>query len=238
MSDFSTEPSPDHTEAENTTEEKPYFTPQEARVIGVLMEKQMTVPDSYPLTLNSLVLGCNQKSNREPVMNLTEGEVGHIAKTLEERGLVRIEYGERAHRFEHKMRSTLKLSKEQAAILTALLLREPQTLNELKVRTQRSWGSDDLDEIERGVESLIETEDPKIAVHLPKGAGQREDRYAHLLCGEVKIEAKTKETKPFVAPADNTAEMMTRIEALEARVEQLEALHGSRNITPEGQDQT
>ncbi len=203
--------------------EKPFFTAQEARVIGVLMEKQLTVPDTYPLTLNSLTLGCNQKSNREPQMHLQEGEVGHTAKMLDEqRGLIRIEYGERAHRYEHKMRSALKLSKEQQAILTVLLLRGPQTLNDLKARTQRSLHTNDLHEIQLIVESLIETDDPKIGVHLPKGPGQREDRYTHLLCGEIKIETARKDAPVFSPPTDQNNELIARIEAIENRLTMLE----------------
>jgi len=213
------------TEKDDTLEEPSanYFTLQEARVMGVLMEKQLTVPDSYPLTLNSLTLGCNQKSNREPQMSIHEGEVGHIARTLdEERGLVRIEYGERAHRFEHKMRSALNLSKEQQAILTVLLLRGPQTLNDLKARTQRSLHTNDLDQIQLIVDSLIETQDPQIAIHLPKGPGQREDRYTHLLCGEIDVKKELNTPPTFEPPVDQITELLDRIAALETRVSELE----------------
>ncbi len=203
--------------------EKPFFTAQEARVIGVLMEKQLTVPDTYPLTLNSLTLGCNQKSNREPQMHLQEGEVGHIAKMLEEeRGLVRIEYGERAHRFEHKMRSALNLSKEQQAVLTVLLLRGPQTLNDLKARTQRSLHTDDLSEIQSIISSLVETQEPQIAVHLPKSAGQREDRYTHRLCGESFLPSPQTNSTTIIPPTDTLSELVERVDDLEARLTILE----------------
>lgn len=227
MSDFE----PNQTEAADSGEEveqSPFLSPIEARVLGVLMEKQLTVPDTYPLTLNSLTLGCNQKSNREPQMNLSEGEVGHTAKMLEERNLTRIEYGERAHRIEHKMRSHLSISKQQLAILSVLLLRGPQTVNELKVRTQRSLNIDDLDEIKGLVESLIATNDPTIATHVPHGAGQREDRYGHLLCGEVEFEPQSrtstsnKASPVFTPPPDQFSELVARVEALEARLANLE----------------
>lgn len=202
---------------------KAMLSNNEARVLACLMEKELTVPDNYPLTLNSLTLACNQKSNREPPMQLAEGEVGHLAKELETRGLVRIEYGERVHRYEHCSRKELNLNKRQQALLTVMMLRAPQTLNELKVRTKRMTQFEDEADLLLTLESLNER-DETIMIQLPKGAGQREDRYTHLLCGEVNIPSP----KPAIAsvlPKDENklAEVLTRIEILEKRIEQLES---------------
>ena len=206
-----------------TTEQSALLTLNEARVLACLMEKELTVPDNYPLTLNSLTSACNQKSNREPTMTLPEGEVGHIAKELQKRDLVKIEYGERAHRFEHNVRKSMVIDKRQQALLTVMMLRRPQTLNDLKVRTQRMVEFEDNDDILLTLETLNEFGEKRMRC-IPKGPGQREDRYTHLLCGEVNIPSP----KPAIAsvlPKDENklAEVLTRIEILEKRIEQLES---------------
>lgn len=204
---------------ENTGENQnqaAFLSVTEARVLGCLMEKELTVPDNYPLTLNSLTLACNQKSNREPMLHLAEGEVGHTAKELASRDLIKIEYGERAHRFEHNARKVLSLNKAEQALLCVMMLRSPQTLNELKVRTKRMFEFSDHDEIERAIDHMNERDEVLIQ-HIPKGPGQREDRYTHLLCGEVKVSQSNPETD-FTPPVDED-----RLGALEARVAALEA---------------
>lgn len=201
------------------------LSPEEARVLACLMEKELTVPDSYPLTLNSLTLACNQKSNREPVMHIAEGEVGHIAKMLAERGLVRIEYGERANRFEHLVRSQWSLNRKQQALLTVMMLRAPQTLNDLKTRTRRMAEFDGPDEIIASLESLNQGQF-EMMLHLPKGPGQREDRYTHLLCGEPEIAAASaapsitpvSEDRSVTALEDRITELEHRIAALETQL--------------------
>ncbi len=194
----------------------------EARVLACLMEKELTVPDNYPLTLNSLTLACNQKSNREPIMHLAEGEVGHTAKELSQRELIKIEYGERAHRFEHSARKALSLNKAEQALLSVMMLRAPQTLNELKTRTKRMFEFSDNDEIEQAIATMNERDDAMI-LHIPKGPGQREDRYTHLLCGQPEI--KTKAAPTFSAPVDEDklSSLEAKIDALEARIMKLEA---------------
>lgn len=187
----------------------------EARVVACLMEKELTVPDSYPLTLNSLTLACNQKSNREPQMHLSEGEVGHIARDLAGRGMITIEYGERAHKFEHNMRKVLQINRRQQALLTVMMLRAPQTLNDLKQRTRRMAEFADTEEIELTLESLNEHAVP-LMQHIPRGAGQREDRYTHLLCGEVDI------AQPAAGPAFEPPASPELVAKLEARVTELE----------------
>ena len=207
-----------------STDNTALLTPSEARILACLMEKELTVPDSYPLTLNSLTLACNQKSNREPVMHLSEGEVGHTAKTLAERGLLKIEYGERAHRFEHQVRKQWSLDKKQQALLTVMMLRAPQTLNDLKTRSKRMADFNSLDEIELTLESLNDDE-RAMMLHLPRGPGQREDRYTHLLCGPPEETASV--SPEFAPPANDNAisaleeklaELEKRIEAMESRL--------------------
>jgi len=207
---------------EQQADQPAFLTTIEARVLACLMEKELTVPDNYPLTLNSLTLACNQKSNREPMMQLAEGEVGHTAKALAERGLAKIEYGERAHRFEHSARKALSLNKAEQALLCVMMLRTPQTLNELKVRTKRMVEFTDHDAIEQAIEHM-NARDEALVIHLPKGPGQREDRYSHLLCGAVEIQM-TKAASAFTPPVDEDKLSMleARIEALEARIVQLE----------------
>ena len=212
----------------DTTERRDaVFTAHEARVLACLMEKELSVPDSYPLTLNSLTLACNQKSNREPKMQLSEGEVGHVAKELENRAYVRIEYGERVHRFEHAMRKMLNLDKRQQSVLTVLMLRAPQTLNDLKVRTRRMNEFADIDEIQEVLESLNAGEVP-LMQHIPRAAGQREDRYTHLLCGEPDVAPApaSREFMPPEAEDDRLQALQAQLDALTARLEKLESLFG------------
>lgn len=212
--------------SEEMTEEKTaFFTAIEARVIAALMEKHLTTPNNYPLTTNSLVNACNQKSNREPVMNLTEGQIGHTVNELVERKLAGLEYGDRANKITHRVCTELDLDRKQQAILTVLMLRKPQTHNDIKTRTARMVDFADLEDLHNTLESLIKREQP-LAVLIPKGAGRREDRFTHTLCGEVEIEdtpAVTKQTMPTHS-ADND-----RLDALEARIAVLEAKLGIRD---------
>lgn len=174
----------DKSECNNTL--PAFFSAIEARVIGALMEKHLTTPQNYPLTTNSLVNACNQKSNREPVMNLTEGQIGHTVNTLVERKLAGIDYGERANKITHRACNELELDRKQQALLTVMLLRESQTLNDLKTRTARMVEFEDLNELHETVESMINRETP-IVVLIPKGSGRREERFTHLLCGGVDV---------------------------------------------------
>jgi len=195
-------------------EQKAFFTPLEARVIASLMEKHLTTPNNYPLTMNSLANACNQKSNREPVMNLTEGQIGHTINVLVERKLVGIEYGERANKITHRVCTELDLDRKQQAVLTVLMLRTPQTLNDIKTRTARMADFSGLEEVQNVINSLMNRENP-IAVLIPKGAGRREERYAHTLCGEVKIEESEKEPMMMI---DAVAIENERLDTLEARI--------------------
>ena len=211
-----TQPAADTNESVDTQDTKPMFTAIEARVLACLMEKELTVPETYPLTLNSLTLACNQKSNREPLMKLPEGEVGHIANELVKRELVKINYGDRANRYEHKARQVLQLDKPQQALLTVMMLRAPQTLNDLKVRTQRMVDFDSAESIVEKLNTMIERDQPLVQL-LPKGPGQREDRYTHLLCGEVEVSAIRSAKVPAYEPSNTDK----RLDELEAQVAEL-----------------
>lgn len=207
--------------------QRPPFSAEELRVLGCLMEKQLTTPNNYPLTYNSLTLACNQKSSREPVMNLTEGSVGHIAKDLVELGWATIQNTERAQRVEHKVSRRLKLNQKQQAILAVLLLRQPQTLNEIKVRTERMAEFVNLEEIRDILDAWL-TEEKPLVMRLPASSGRREDRYYHAL-GTETLQDLTEETPLTVSNNTTKPDYSTleaRITELENRLTALEARLG------------
>tara|TARA_R110000868_G_scaffold86703_3_gene243106 strand:+ start:1462 stop:2124 length:663 start_codon:yes stop_codon:yes gene_type:complete len=195
------------------------LTVVEARVLGCLVEKQLTTPEAYPLTLNSLVLACNQKTSREPVLNLTVGQVGQALRSLEGREMARLVMGSRADRWEHRADKALELVAAQVVLLGLLLLRGPQTLNELLTRSSRMHDFDDAEQVQHHLERLISRE---LACLLPRQSGQREDRYMHVLGDpadlQVALEAKASEPPRVTAGGQQDA----RLEALEARVVVLE----------------
>jgi len=205
---------------EQSKEIKPYFTSLEARVIACLMEKHLTTPKNYPLSMNSLVLACNQKSNREPVMNLTEGQVGHTVNQLKNRGLVGIDYGGRTNHISHRVMIELGLDRKKQSILTVLLLRHPQTLNDIKARTNRMDDFVDIDDIQSNLDQMMSGDKPLI-IKIAKSTGAREDRYTHLLCGEIDLEKYQKTLKHRIIRSTNNAELEKRIEILEHKVNQL-----------------
>ncbi len=159
---------------------------EEARVLAVLVEKQHTVPDSYPLSLNALTLGCNQKTARDPVMQLSEADVLQAINGLKELSLVNEVSGSRVVRFDHNAARGLGVPSQSVALLTMLLLRGPQTSAELRLHTERLHRFADISSVEGFLEELAERE-PKRVVKLPRGPGERENRWAHLLCGEVQM---------------------------------------------------
>jgi uncharacterized protein YceH (UPF0502 family) len=201
----------------------PVLTPVEARILGSLAEKAATTPDTYPLTLNNLVLACNQKTAREPVTNLSPGEIGHALRQLEPRGLVKSEYGARAERYHHRIDRVFDLTPAQSSLMALLLLRGPQTLHELLSRSERMHRFAGTDDVRHALERLAERETPLVR-RLPRGSGQREDRYAHLLCGEP-VMPERDDDAPAPRGHDSQAAdaLLARIEALEARVAVLEA---------------
>lgn len=156
----------------------------EGRVLGVLVEKQHTVPDSYPLSLNALTLGCNQKTGRAPVMNATEAEVLTAIDGLKRLSLVLEGSSSRVPRFEHNMNRVFGLPSQSAALLTTLLLRGPQTAAELRLNSARLHGFADISSVEAFLDELAANEPPRV-VKLARTPGERENRWTHLLCGEV-----------------------------------------------------
>ena len=158
----------------------------EARVLGALVEKDITTPDYYPLSLNALVNACNQKNNREPVMNLDEGAVRDALNGLHDDGLAGPARGadSRVTKYEHRLQETFNFTRGETAVLCVLLLRGPQTPGELRGRTERMHRFEDLDAVQSSLQKLMQREPPLAAV-LPRQPGTKESRYAHLLSGEV-----------------------------------------------------
>lgn len=191
------------------------LTPIEARVMGTLMEKARTVPDSYPLSLNSLVLGCNQKSCRDPLMELTEADVAGALSTLKSVNLVRECSGARTTRFEHNAQRGIGVPEQSAVLLGLLMLRGAQTAGELRLNTERWYKFADISSVEGFLEELQNRPDDKggpLVVKLSRAPGTREQRWAHLLCGPV-------DESQF----GNTATLRGTDQGALERIEQLEA---------------
>ncbi|MBL8513258.1 MAG: YceH family protein [Betaproteobacteria bacterium] len=165
------------------------LTPFEARVLGVLAEKEFLTPDVYPLSLNAAVNACNQLSNREPVMSVSEETVSACLKRLQENHLAQTYYpaGSRVAKYQHLMRDVLSLDDAALSVLTLLLLRGPQTCGELRGRTTRMYPFASPESVERTLNDLAAAEKP-LAIQLPRAPGTKEARWAHLLSGELAIE--------------------------------------------------
>ncbi|EGU37567.1 hypothetical protein VIBRN418_04618 [Vibrio sp. N418] len=200
------------------------LSPIEARVIGCLIEKEVTTPDYYPLTLNSLTAACNQKSNREPVLQLSDSDVQGAVDSLISRRLVSDEssFNSRANKFQHRFCNTefgdLKLSKQEKGIVCCLLLRGAQTPGEIRTRTNRLAEFSDVKEVEALLDKMANAETGALVVKLPREAGKRESRYQHLFSGEVDIEALA-----ALAPSSTGQSANARIVELEAEVAALKA---------------
>jgi uncharacterized protein len=165
----------------------------ETRVLGTLVEKQHTVPDSYPLTLNALVTGCNQKTSRSPVMEATEAEVQATLDSLKSRNLVIESSGGRVARYSHNVEAVLKIPAQSAAILTVLMLRGPQTPGELRINCDRLHRFADLSAVEAFLQELAARPAGALVVQLARLPGARENRWAHLLSGTPAADAVPKE---------------------------------------------
>ena len=164
---------------------EPLLDAVEARIVGALVEKQITTPDNYPLTLNALTTACNQKSNRHPVVAFDERTVVRSLEQLRDKGLARMVSGadQRVPKYYHLFAEKLELSLPQVAALTVLILRGPQTLGEIRGRSGRLHEFADLDEVEQTLGELGERQQPMV-VQLERQPGRKEARFAHLLCGE------------------------------------------------------
>jgi uncharacterized protein YceH (UPF0502 family) len=159
----------------------------EARVLGCLVEKEITTPEYYPLSLNALLHACNQKSNREPLMNLEEDSVRQALRTLGEQALARSASGDsRVAKFEHRLSEVFNFTRPESAILCELLLRGPQTPGELRSRAERMHPFEDLSVVHTTLKHLMERE-PALVKLLPRQPGNKEARYAHLLSGDVEV---------------------------------------------------
>ena len=193
------------------------LTPYETRVLGCLIEKEITTPDQYPLSLSALVGACNQKSNREPVLELDEATVQNTVDSLVKKCLVseKTGFGSRVSKYHHRFCNTefghLRLSAQELGILCVLFLRGPQTPGELRTRTNRLCSFADVEEVEAVLQRLMEREDGPFVARLAREPGKRESRYVHLFNGPVESVAET--AVPTAAAGENS-----RIEQLEEMV--------------------
>jgi uncharacterized protein YceH (UPF0502 family) len=194
----------------------------EARVLGVLAEKQRTVPDAYPLTLNALVAGCNQKSSRDPVMEIGDAQAQEALDSLRGVTLVIESSGGRVPRYEHNIERVLQIPATSAALLAVLMLRGPQTAGELRINCDRLHKFADISAVEGFLRELAERPAGPLVVELPRQPGARENRWAHLLCGAPAAE-------PHAVPAARGQEdgelalLRSRVDALEESVAALNA---------------
>lgn len=200
------------------------FSAIETRVLGALIEKELSTPDHYPLSLNALTAACNQSSNREPVMALDEREVSGALDTLRRASLVRSfqSSGSRVPKFSHLLADAWELSRPELAVLGVLTLRAPQTLAEVRTRAGRWLPEADADAVEPALESLIMRE-PPLAVRLARRAGQKETRYAHTLGAEVVYPDDETATAPPSRPGDRVAALETSVEELRRELADLRA---------------
>ncbi|SNS28991.1 hypothetical protein SAMN05421770_101358 [Granulicella rosea] len=206
------------------------FDLESLRVLGALMEKEMTTPENYPLSLNSLISACNQRSSREPVLDLTEDDVRQALHVLEDLGLVTPTRDSRVPKYEHRARTVFNLRRDETAVICLLLLRGPQTPGEIRSRSDRMHSFDDLGSVVSTLERLASRpaagpeaklgEGP-LAVLLPRQPGAREARYAHLL-GDPATLAAHSEPGPVRAERTAPSHLEAEVEALRLRIEELE----------------
>jgi len=208
---------------ENTqtnSNQAPQLPEIELRVLGVLMEKQLTTPDAYPLTLNSIITACNQKSSREPITNYQQGEIARALIELENRQYVRKERASRSDKYDQQFMNQLSLGKKQQAVLCVMMLRGPQTLSELNTRTQRMCEFVDKEDLALCVERLSEREIP-YTIRLGQQPGQRGERIGHLFSGMPTVYPRAAEAPVSTAPASSTAEPSETVQLLEMEVASL-----------------
>lgn len=201
------------------------LTPIEARVLGTLVEKARTVPDSYPLSLNQVVTGCNQKSNRDPVMEISPAEAQEALDELRALSLVIESHGSRVARYEHNARRYLDLPEQSIVLLGLLMLRGPQTAGGLRINAERWYRFADISSVEGFLNELAERsqdEGGPLTVQLPRAPGAREARWVHLLCGPVAVDDPALQASSSDKAAAGDAQTQ-RIDKLEAELAQLQA---------------
>lgn len=217
------------------------LTPLEARVLGTLMEKARTVPDSYPLTLNAVVAGCNQKTSREPAMSVSDTEAQEALDALKALALVFETSGGRAARYEHNFQRAVGVPEQSAVLLGLLMLRGPQTAGELRINAERWYRFADISSVEAFLDELQERAEEKggpLVVRLPRASGAREQRWAHLLCGPVA--ADSPQANAAAPSAD--AGLHARLAAMETEVaalrETVARLCRELGLSQPGQDES
>lgn len=194
------------------------LTEIEARVVGCLVEKQLTTPEYYPLTLNALTNACNQKSNRDPVVSYEEGVVERALQSLRDKNIVYVFYGStsRVPKYKHILPDVFELDPSEVAALSVLMLRGPQTAGEINQRTSRLYDFRTLEEVSETLENLTNRDEP-LVVRLERQPGQKEARYGHLLCGEIDEALLTTWQKP------SSGSQNERISELESELQNLKA---------------
>lgn len=209
----------------------PLLTATEARVLGCLIEKEATTPDAYPLTVNAAQVAANQKTARDPVLTLDPGDVHHALRRLDAMKLARQVFSSRAERYEHRTGSYLDVPQAQVALMGLLLLRGPQTVAELYTRCERLAKFADADDVRHHLERLARRQ-PALVVQLPRGPGQREDRYMHLLCGPVDVVALNERLASQRSDSAEPSALEARVAALESEIaalrDEVAALRGQR----------
>lgn len=195
------------------------LTEVEARIVGALVEKQLTTPEYYPLTLNALIAACNQKSNREPVVSYDERTVESALENLRDRNLVYVFYGStsRVPKYKHMLPGVYELEPSEVAVVCVLMLRGAQTIGEIRGRTERLYDFHDLNDVQETLDALIKRDEPLIA-RLERAPGQKEARFAHLLCGEEHLAIMA---EAAARPASSGHAGGERLEKLEQEVESL-----------------
>jgi uncharacterized protein YceH (UPF0502 family) len=205
----------------------PILSVLESRVLAVLVEKERTVPDSYPLTLNALIAGCNQKTSRDPIITAGETEVQAAVDSLKAKTLVIESSGGRVQRYTHNMERVLRVPRQASALLAVLMLRGPQTAGELRINCERLHPFTDISAVEAFLHELAERADGALVVELPRQAGSRENRWAHLLSGAPKVQeiaASVPVTQAGGLAVSEIAALKANLARVEADVSELKAL--------------
>lgn len=189
------------------------ITETEARILGALVEKQLTTPEYYPLTLNALVNACNQKNNRDPVVAYSESTVSNAIEALRDRNLVYVFYGStsRVPKYKHMLPGVYELEPPETAVMDVMMLRGPQTLGELRTRTERLYDFSGLGEVQETLDRLIRRDDA-LVVKLERLAGKKEARFAHLLSGDIDVEALAAAHPTRAAQAEAATDRIAKLE--------------------------